>query len=57
MASMGTYGENPTITNQFLLFLSLVRVAFNSERGVRNVCAYFTGIARKYLDPDHAPPR
>lgn len=39
-----------------LAALEEVYSAMTSERGVRNVCAYFTGIARKYLDPDHAPP-
>jgi hypothetical protein len=37
--------------------LEEVYAALSSDRGVRNVCAYFTGIARKYLDPTHAPPQ
>jgi len=37
--------------------LEEVYAALSSDRGVRNVCAYFTGIARKYLDPAHAPPQ
>lgn len=43
--------------NAALGALEEVYAALSSDRGVRNVCAYFTGIARKYLDPTHAPPQ